>query len=243
MAEYTYKDVIIDPSDPRVEIGKEYYFSDNPAQLLRRAKLGDTGYEGSLTIVHENWDDPFTDEVGDKYCCIIRKKELPYAARQTKWLADNGINKGDKVRIVRKADNNEGGWDNFWTPDMDEAVGKVGTVSCISTNWGALGIEVDVLDVGPFSYPYFVLEKVKQKYVPFDLSKEEVRDFLKGKWVKGNINGQDYLFMIIGFKAVAQGWCVDLGGWFTGEDLLAKWTFEDGTPCGKLVEQINDQTN
>ena len=34
MAEYTYADVIIDPEDPRVEIGKEYYFGDNPTALL-----------------------------------------------------------------------------------------------------------------------------------------------------------------------------------------------------------------
>ena len=28
MARYTYEDVIIDPNDPRVEIGKEYFFGD-----------------------------------------------------------------------------------------------------------------------------------------------------------------------------------------------------------------------
>ena len=154
MAEkYTYADVIIDPEDPRVEIGKEYYFGDNPTSLLYG--------------VQHNWPIRKLEDVKERapaiapfyngssfYACIIRKK---------------------------------------WP---------------------------------------------EKKYVPFDLSKEEERDFLKGKWVKGNINGQDYHFMIIGFKAVAQGWCVDLGGWFTGEDLLEKWTFEDGTPCGKLVEQM-----
>lgn len=39
MAErYTYRDVIIDPDDPRVEIGAEYYFSDFPVDCLRFAK-------------------------------------------------------------------------------------------------------------------------------------------------------------------------------------------------------------
>ena len=37
MSEYTYKDVIIDPEDPRVEIGKEYYFGDFPKEALEYA--------------------------------------------------------------------------------------------------------------------------------------------------------------------------------------------------------------
>ena len=151
MAEYTYKDVIIDPEDPRVEIGKMYYFSGTASDCLAYARRDDYHYIAKLREVTKELCYPF--EIGNSlYACLIRKKE--------------------------------------------------------------------------------------PEYVPFDLSKEEDRDFLKGKWVKGNINGQDYHFMIIGFKAVAQGWCVDLGGWFTGEDLLEKWTFDDGTPCGKLVEQM-----
>lgn len=37
MAEYTYKDVIIDPEDPRVEIGKEYYWGESPRKTIDRA--------------------------------------------------------------------------------------------------------------------------------------------------------------------------------------------------------------
>lgn len=153
---YTYADVIIDPNDPRVEIGKEYYFSDNPAQLLRRAKLGDTGYEGSLTIVHENWDDPFTDEVGDKYCCIIRKKE--------------------------------------------------------------------------------------PEYVPFDLKDREQISSLYYCWLVDKDHGDYYcVTAIYPHDNIVH---IDDYGDISPEDLLEKFTFMwNGTPCGKLVEQINDQTN
>ena len=34
MAEYTYKDVIIDPDDPRVEIGEKYFFFDYPQYFI-----------------------------------------------------------------------------------------------------------------------------------------------------------------------------------------------------------------
>ena len=74
MAEYTYKDVIIDPEDPRVEIGKEYYFGDNPTSLLYG--------------VQHNWPIRKLEDVSNQapsispfyngssfFACVIRKKE------------------------------------------------------------------------------------------------------------------------------------------------------------------------
>ena len=37
MSEYTFKDLIVDPSDPRIEIGKEYYFGELPKVALKFA--------------------------------------------------------------------------------------------------------------------------------------------------------------------------------------------------------------
>lgn len=74
MAEYTYADVIIDPDDPRVEIGKEYYFGDNPTSLLYG--------------VQHNWPIRKLEDVSNQapsispfyngssfFACLIRKKE------------------------------------------------------------------------------------------------------------------------------------------------------------------------
>ena len=74
MAEYTYADVIIDPSDPRVEIRKEYYFGDGPSHLLWGVR---TGWE-ARTLVKVCKDAPSEDPFYNgsaRFQCIIRKKE------------------------------------------------------------------------------------------------------------------------------------------------------------------------
>lgn len=73
MAEYTYADVIIDPNDPRVEIGKEYYLNDVPSVLLCEAREG----VGSriLKDVQKDQESPFVSFLGYSYNCLIRKKE------------------------------------------------------------------------------------------------------------------------------------------------------------------------
>ena len=76
MAEYTYKDVIIDPEVARVEIGKEYYFGDTPAQVLDSASAECGLYR--LMDINPRAGYPFefdTDLSCSSYPCIIRKKE------------------------------------------------------------------------------------------------------------------------------------------------------------------------
>ena len=149
MAEYTYADVIIDPDDPRVEIGKEYYFGNNPACLLKDISQL-SACEGRLMIVDKGADicaAPFM--YGKEYfVCIIHKKES------------------------------------------------------------------------------------EKEYVPFDLTKEEDRNCLKGKWLKRTDTGDEDLIISFSedsiFIAPDQYWEAD--------KLLALYVFEDGSPCGKLVE-------
>lgn len=69
---YTYADVIIDPNDPRVEIGKEYYFGDPVRALLAYANE-DTSARVLKSVKKES-DYPFREGIG-YYSCIIRKKE------------------------------------------------------------------------------------------------------------------------------------------------------------------------
>ena len=78
MAEYSYKDVIIDPDDPRVEIGAEYYGAIVSNDALRFArdskklgKLLDIDYDPSSEY-------PFHIKTETADCwisCLIRKKE------------------------------------------------------------------------------------------------------------------------------------------------------------------------
>ena len=146
MAEYTYADVIIDPEDPRVEIGKEYYWSDYPSSLLLEVLEGSK--QSKILIEVDNSEYPFKNRDA-KYQCLIRKKEP------------------------------------------------------------------------------------EKKYVPFDLTKEEDRNCLKGKWLKRIDTGDEDLIISFSddstFIAPDQYW--------DAEKLLTLYVFDDGTPCGRLVEE------
>lgn len=240
---YTYSDVIIDPSDPRVEVGKQYYYDDRPASVVSFANNSDRIHFGILSEIQQRSGYPFIFGIAP-YVCIIRKKEPSYVERQAKWIADNDVKRGDKVWIVREADSHEDGWDNFWTLGMDETVGKVGTVSDILSRSRGCGIEVDVPDVGPSFYPYFVLEKVKPRYVPFDLRNPEVRKSLRGRWIKNKNNNFELcitFFTHQGYVGNTIPADVYMVSGIDADELLQYWVFEDGTPCGVVVEDEEER--
>lgn len=77
MSEYTYADVIIDPDDPRAEIGKEYYFGNNPTCLLKDISQL-SAQEGKLILKDlaiEAQSSPFMSSGNKWFVCLIRKKE------------------------------------------------------------------------------------------------------------------------------------------------------------------------
>lgn len=76
MPEYTYKDIIIDPTSEEAKncIWKEVYFSDNIKTCLCRANNDINGFMGILNEINENYHYPF--KVNDTcYAVIIPKKE------------------------------------------------------------------------------------------------------------------------------------------------------------------------
>lgn len=82
MIEYTRKDIIMDPNDPRLEgaIGKKVYCSSDINLTLQRAN--DNEYEKTLTQVEDVDSEPFTvtDMHGDEFdvdFIIIKKEEEP----------------------------------------------------------------------------------------------------------------------------------------------------------------------
>jgi hypothetical protein len=64
------------------------------------------------------------------------------------------IKEGEKVLISRKAESNEGGWDNSWAPCMNHYVDTIGTVLC---DVGPRGIRIEHLNGETWLYPYFIL--------------------------------------------------------------------------------------
>ena len=238
MAEkYTYADVIIDPEDPRVEIGKEYWMANLPISCLHFANDGKRTYILKRVNNESGW--PFVDSDGSTFLCLIRKKEPPYLERQAEWVEKVGLKAGDKVRILRKFDDCEQGFHCGMNSEgqMDCLVGKVVEVMEIDARSICLYNE-DKSDW--WVWPYFCLEKVEPEYVPFDLSKEEDRNTLRGKWVQDSRHGNEW--MIVGFyldETGGQGYKAKLSrknAGFTGSELLERFTFLDGTPIGKLKE-------
>lgn len=66
-----------------------------------------------------------------------------------------GIEPGDRVKVLRKANSREMGWSNSWVCKMDAAVGREYQVSRVT------GSGVELSDCGAnLSFPFFVLEKV-----------------------------------------------------------------------------------
>ena len=77
MTEYTYKDIIIDPTSEEAKnaIGKKCYMYDSPTMLLKMANSDDDAR--TLESIDES-DYPFNDkEFGNEWTCIIVKKEEP----------------------------------------------------------------------------------------------------------------------------------------------------------------------
>lgn len=72
----------------------------------------------------------------------------------------------------------------------------------------------------------------KIKYVPFDLSKKEDRDFLRGKWIRHKKYSTEILI---------DCFSIDTGKWYvngySAKPLFDNFTFLDGTPVGKKVEE------
>ena len=73
---YTYADVIIDPEDPRVEIGKEYYSSKNIPDALFKANEGDEMFCYKLLSVHDGAYGPHQGSPAP-FCPCSGRRDLP----------------------------------------------------------------------------------------------------------------------------------------------------------------------
>jgi hypothetical protein len=96
-----------------------------------------------------------------------------------------GIEIGDTVKVLRKASTHENGWSNEWVEQMDVYVGGEYVVSNINPMFGYN------LEIISYWFPFFVLEKVKEKKVRKIEKIEKIE-----KVVKTLYNLEDDLFKI-----------------------------------------------
>lgn len=174
MAEYTYKDVIIDPKDPRVEIGKEYYCAMASNDVISLARDGER--LGKLLNVNHDLSCPypFETETETFHClgaCLIRKKEPSYEKQQAEWVKANDIKVGDKVRALKGFVGNTKDIPYDFTYEMEKLIGKTLEVKGVDKKW------INVFDenkLGNWAWPYYCLEKVEDPQF-------KVGDFVKEK--------------------------------------------------------------
>ena len=243
----TAKDILTGKVNKEDIIGKKGWLLDCIPRDMSLNVIARLGVHVCLTEIDLDSTCPFGDG-GIPFTYFLPEKEesatgtvieeigeKSYEERQDEWLKANDIAGGDKVRIRRKAESHEDGWDNTWPALMDDDVGKVGFV--VEDN-GDKGIVVDT-ENGHWSYPYFVLEKVKDEpaYIPFDLSKPEDRDALRDKWVKSKNPDVFHEFKITQFIRMNDNHQTIYvkGGTsrYSGNDLFSDYTFFDGSVIGK----------
>ncbi len=79
------------------------------------------------------------------------EKLTEYQKQQKKWVKENKVKAGSKVKVLRAAIEGEEGWDNSWQSSMNKSVGEILTIERICE---------DIEMVEGYGYPYFVLEIV-----------------------------------------------------------------------------------
>ena len=78
------------------------------------------------------------------------------------------------------------------------------------------------------------MKEMMRKYTPFDLSKKEVRNKLRNRWIVRNDKTEEFQITKFRKDPVSNGWYIDT---CNSIDLLVNFTFLDGSPCGEKVEE------
>ena len=93
-------------------------------------------------------------------------------------------------------------------------------------------------DGGLWFIPKDCLSKIAEaEYIPLDLSKEEDRQLLRGKWIKSKATGSEYLIASFRYRH-DKGWrAVLLGkGEANGRQISENYTHLDGSAIAKEEE-------
>ena len=142
-------------------------------------------------------------------------KEL-YLENQTKC----GLSIGDTVKVTRTSEKYENGWSEFWNDSMNSSVGKTFIIKNFDNDNNGFRLENN------YWYPYFVLEKVVEEWIPFTFEDDllGMKVISKDKKHKSVIMYQDKYDVYP--SNVRSNY----------KNLFNYYTFLDGTPCGKLKQ-------
>jgi transcription antitermination factor NusG len=198
-------------------------FTDNEDGSICFGHIGAEGETGTINCILESfirvsvdgycveWNAPFT---------ALEVLEGPsYEERQAKWVSENDVKVGTKVRLVK-------GFKEY-------AAGRKGTVEYILAS-GGIGARLDGGDFYAVSVPFTILEVLKEpvKYRPFN---EAELNQLVGKVIMKKSTGKRSIITETFKMTISSGFGINN---IDARNLLEYYTFDDGTPCG--VEEEKD---
>lgn len=96
--------------------------------------------------------------------CVEARAEAGITIEQVeefvKKAKASGLVFGDRVKLLRAANDNEDGWDNTWNEEMSPHIGKIGVLLEDAGCPGGCAVYFKDQDGRTFHYPFFVLERV-----------------------------------------------------------------------------------
>lgn len=171
-------------------------------------------------------DYPFFD--GEyRHLYFYPAQESSYEERQAKWVKENDVKVGTRVRFAKNDKQDE---DGSICSEHIGAERETGTVINIASRF--IRVSVDGGDYYAMSVPYTILDVIKEpvKYRPFN---EAELNQLVGKVVVKKSTGKRRVITQAFNTTVSSGF----GFYIDARDLLDYYTFDDGTPCGKEEKQ------
>lgn len=132
MAEYTYKDIIIDPDSEEAKnaVGEGCYFGSNPKTVLDFANCNEKKFLRVLECIKPEEDNPFYDYKYGFPCIIVKKEEpkkyVPFEAGN-EFLAAYCNNETEKLYTIYRDLASHGIWLRFNNDDVLCAVTEIWT--------------------------------------------------------------------------------------------------------------------
>lgn len=143
---------------------------------------------------------------------FLSKRILTRAEITKKWVEDNKIKVGSRVKVVKKVIQE----DLMWPCQMDDCIGGIYTVKSIYNT---------SIYLSEWFLPVESLEPYKEQWVPFTLEDYEL---FMGKIITNNINN----YIIIGFN---ESDITTQRSNYTYARAFELFKFIDGTPFGKQL--------
>ena len=205
----------------RAKVGQKGWFDDTLIGLKK--KVANSQPQRLIRVQSDvRCSAVFLGESGLAWGLFYPAPEPTYAERQARWVKENDVKEGTKVRVTRTFTEDEDGSSCCAHNDLVGKTGVVGKYGITSHN-----LVVDMSDGSMRVVPYFALEVIKEPtYRPY--SNDELND-LVGEVLTNKQSGRRKV--VTGKPRASEGVNLD-GSYINARDLLASFYRNGNEPCG-----------